>query len=189
MGNGRIALGATSALLCGLFACHSTDKVRDVKAAALLDESVLDFGDVPVGERRRTELHVRNVGYVPFNLLDIVRTGNEPTFEMTVDQGRVEPGQTRSVLITFHPVREVTTSDSLRVTTDADSPPEGLVTVRGRGSPTPIGISPDHLQYQTLEIDSDRSLTATIENPADLPLSVRLAGAGELRINSRSERE
>jgi len=170
-------MGAFCWLVCTLCACHQSDQLRGVKAAALLDESVLDFGNVPIGERHRAELHVRNVGYVPFNLLDIVRTGNDPSFEMQVDQGRVSPGETRSVLVTFHPLREMALSDSLTVKTDADRPADGLVTVRGRGTPTPIQFSPARLDYQTLEIDSDRRLIATVQNPVDLPLTVRLSGA------------
>ena len=177
MGNGRLPMGAFCWLVCTLCACHQSDQLRGVKAAALLDESVLDFGNVPIGERHRAELHVRNVGYVPFNLLDIVRTGNDPSFEMQVDQGRVSPGETRSVLVTFHPLREMALSDSLTVKTDADRPADGLVTVRGRGTPTPIQFSPARLDYQTLEIDSDRRLIATVQNPVDLPLTVRLSGA------------
>ena len=47
----------------------------------------------------------------------------------------------------------------------------------GQGVPSPIRIHPALLDFETLEVDSERTLRLTITNPADLPLTVTVKGA------------
>jgi hypothetical protein len=118
------------------------------------------------------------VGAVPFHALDAVKLGNEPSFEVSLDGGdRIQPGESRKVRVRFHPLAEKELTDLIRVDTDAEHRPPGLLTVRGMGAPTPIELSAGTVDFQTLEVDSKRTLQVTIHNPVDLPLSVSLAGA------------
>ncbi|QSQ23542.1 choice-of-anchor D domain-containing protein [Pyxidicoccus parkwayensis] len=159
-------------------ACHEGDQTRAVQATAVLDVDVLDFGEVPVGEWREKEVRIRNVGYVPFFALDALKLGDNPSYEVELGEGggRVEPGDSHLVKVRFHPLKEGSTEDRVRVTTDANQGAEGQVRVVGLGTPTPIGVYPPLLDYETLEVESDRTLDVTVTNPVDLPLTLVVQG-------------
>jgi hypothetical protein len=157
-------------------ACHEPGHTRSVQAAAVVD-SELDFGEVPVGEWREKDVLIRNVGYVPFSALDALALEGNPAYQVElVDGGRVLPGEAKVVKVRLHPLHEGSTEETLRVATDANTGRESTVTVRGQGSPTPIEIYPPLLDFQTLEVDSDRTLTLQVTNPVDLPLTLTVAG-------------
>jgi hypothetical protein len=158
-------------------ACHEPGHTRPVQAAAMLDTELLDFGEVPVGQWREKEVLIRNVGYVPFSALEALALDGNPSYQVElVEGGRVLPGEAKVVKVRFHPLREGSTEEQLRVSTDANTGRESTVTVRGQGSPTPILIHPPVLDFQTLEVDSDRTLTLQVTNPVDLPLTLTVAG-------------
>lgn len=173
---GRAVLLAS--LMAGTMACHEEDQTRGVQATAVLDMDALDFGEVPVGEWREKEVRIRNVGYVPFSALEALGIGNNPAYqvELTEGGGRVPPGESHVVKVRFHPLAEGTVEETLRVTTDANVGALQQLPVRGMGTPTPIGVYPPVLDYETLEVDSDRVLEVTVTNPVDLPLTLKVAG-------------
>ncbi len=164
-------------LLVALAGCRDSSRVVNVEATALFDQSALDFGEVPVGEWRETELKIRNVGDVPFNAVELLRLQNNPSYEVELDgPSRIGPGEERPVKVRFHPLTEGDLADTVFVDTDAEHKPEGKVPVRGKGVPTPIDVYPAALDFQVLEVDSDRTLELLVRNPVDLPLTVRLQG-------------
>src|SRR5262249_17499709 len=75
------------------------------------------------------------------------------------------------------PLAEGELTETLRVETDADEGSALPVTVRGQGGPTPIGLDPKQLDFETLEVDSERTLSVTVHNPVDLPLTLTVQGA------------
>jgi hypothetical protein len=170
-----LGLGMLAAMVV---ACHEPDQIRAVQAAAVVDSEQLDFGEVPVGEWRQREVLIRNVGYVPFFALDALALEGNPSYQVELldSESRVMPGESKVVRVSFHPLREGTTEERLRVRTDANTGSESMVTVRGMGAPTPVKIYPPLLDFETLEVDSDRTLPLTITNPVDLPLTVTVAG-------------
>ncbi|MBZ4370038.1 choice-of-anchor D domain-containing protein [Corallococcus sp. AS-1-6] len=173
---GRVVLLAS--LVAGTMACHEEDQTRAVQATAVLDVDALDFGEVPVGEWREKEVRIRNVGYVPFSALEALGLGNNPSYqvELTDGGGRVPPGESHVVKVRFHPLAEGPVEETLRVTTDANVGALQQVPVQGLGTPTRIGVNPPVLDYETLEVDSDRTLEVTVTNPVDLPLTLKVAG-------------
>jgi len=166
------------AALAMLFAaCHQPDRIRQVEATAIFDISTLDFGDVPVGEWVEKEVDIQNAGYVPFTAIEALRLQDNPSFQVElVGDGKVGSGQRRAVRVRFHPLHEGAIGDELNVTTDAEHKPKDPLHLRGRGAPTRIKIDPPLLDYETLEVDSDRSLSVTVENPVDLPLTLKVGG-------------
>ncbi|EAU69320.1 hypothetical protein STIAU_8045 [Stigmatella aurantiaca DW4/3-1] len=159
-------------------ACHEPGRTRAVEAAAVVDTEALDFGEVPVGEWREREVLIRNVGYVPFSALEALALEGNPAYqvELTNGGGRVMPGESLPVKVRFHPLREGAIEERVHVATDANTGSEHTVRVMGMGAPTQVGIQPPLLDFETLEVDSDRTLTLTITNPVDLPLTVTLGG-------------
>jgi len=172
-----VAVGTCAAALAA--GCHDPNQVRQLEARAVLSATDLDFGDVPVGEWRDGNLTIRNAGFVPFSAREAVLLGGNPSFvaELVDGDKKIAPGEARPVVVRFHPLREGPQEDGLRVELDADNAPRGTVRLRGVGMPTPIGVRPTSLDFQTLEIDSDRVLGFEVTNPADLPLEIRVAGS------------
>ncbi|WIG92746.1 choice-of-anchor D domain-containing protein [Myxococcus sp. SDU36] len=160
-------------------ACHEGVETRAVQATAVVDTDLLDFGDVPVGEWREREVRIRNVGYVPFSALDALGLANNPSYEVELGEGgeRVMPGESHVVHVRFHPLTEGLATETVHVTTDANQGAEAQVQVMGMGTPTQIGVEPPFLDYETLEVDSERTLEVTVTNPVDLPLTLSVAGA------------
>jgi len=167
-----VVLGA----LAGLVGCHEPGQVRSVEAAATMDQDALDFGEVPVGEWSERVVRLRNVGYVPFSALDALNLEGNPSYEVRFEgQGRVGPGEEKEVLVRFRPLAEGPTSETLRVSTDANLGREHTLAVKGQGIPARIEVEPRVLDFQTLEVDSERTLTFTVKNPGELPLTVTMA--------------
>lgn len=175
---GSSILGAALTVISALGAagCHEPRQTQKVVAVGVLDTSALDFGEVPVGEWRTARVKVQNVGYVPFNALEVLKLEDNPSFHVEISDGRVMPGQEREVVVRFHPLAEGELKDTIHVDTDADDKPQDLVTIRGVGTPTPVRIEPNLLDFETLEVNSDRTLEVTITNPVDIPLTVKLSG-------------
>ena len=165
-------------LLAGLLAaCHDTGETRAVQATAAVDTNALDFGEVPVGEWREKVVRLRNVGYVPFHALEALKLGDNPSYEVSFDgDARLMPGEEKLVKVRFHPLTEGGSESSFQVTTDANSGKEHTVRVLGQGAPLSVRMEPEVLDFETLEVDSERTLRLTITNPVDLPLSVTVKG-------------
>lgn len=175
---GRV-LGLGLVVLAGaLVACHDKERTRSVHATAVVSPDTLDFGEVPVGEWREAEVRVRNVGYVPFFALEALALEGNPSFqvELVDGGGRVLPGEDKRVVVRFHPLAEGPLRERLRVETDANTGSEHFLEVLGQGVPTRISLSPPRLDFETLEVDSERTLSVTITNPVDLPLTLVVSG-------------
>src|ERR1700737_860409 len=153
VGDGKRPWAALLTLFLGS-ACHESAQFHRVQAAAVIDEAALDFGQVPVGEWRNAEIHIRNVGYAPFNALDALKVGTDSSFLVGLDPGKVQPGETKAVRVRFHPLKEGSLSFDLKVQTDADRSPEQAIPVRGVGTPALVTLSPAVTDFQNVEIDS-----------------------------------
>ena len=165
-------------LLAGtLAACHEPGETRGVQAAAAVDTTALDFGEVPVGEWREKVVRLRNVGYVPFHALEALKLGDNPSYEVSFEgESRLMPGEEKLVRVRFHPLAEGGSESSVHVSTDANSGQEHTVKVLGQGGPLQVPMEPALVDFETLEVDSERVLRLTIRNPVDLPLSVTVKG-------------
>jgi len=177
MAKGRASWWATTgvALLCA--ACHEPRQTGLVSASAAVEPAVLDFGEVPVGEWASQEVTIKNVGFVPFHALQVLRLDGDPSFTAELaDTSKVVPGEDRVVTVRFHPLREGELGDRLQVSTDAEHRPSDPVALKGTGAPSQVRVIPSTLDFQTLEIDSERWLGAMVVNPTDLPLTIRVTG-------------
>ncbi len=172
-------LGLAMALFAILIGgCDDTGKVRHVDAIARFDASLLDFGEVPVGEWREAPITVMNASKVPFRVSEALQLDKHPAFYIDANtDARVPPFGSRDVIVRFHPIAEGAASDRVQVEVDATNRPDSpIVELRGVGVPTPIQFEPPALDFETLEIESDRTLEVTITNPVDLPLVLQLRG-------------
>jgi hypothetical protein len=176
----RRGIGGTVAgvvLLGGvLSACHEPESLRSVRATAVIDQMALDFGEVPVGEWREKEIVVRNMGQAPFTLMEALQLADNPSYHVEAPQQLVPSWETRRVRVRFHPLQEGPLETQVKVATDAFDRPDRAIPVRGVGTAAPIRIEPSAINFETLEVASDRVLEATVENPVDIPMTVSIQG-------------
>src|SRR3954465_9932130 len=115
MAKGRASRWAVSGVALLLAACHDPRQVGLVSASAAVEPAVLDFGEVPVGEWSSLKVTIKNVGFVPFHALEVLRLDENPSFTAELaDTGKVMPGADRDVVVSFHPVREGEQADRLQ---------------------------------------------------------------------------
>ncbi|MHB8873095.1 MAG: choice-of-anchor D domain-containing protein [Myxococcaceae bacterium] len=170
---GRLAM--VTAALC-LAACQDPEKLRPVSAIAAFDPVAVDFGQVPVGTWRSQLVRVRNIGYVPFSVEEVQLLGGDASYQLEPGEVRVGPGQESVVTLRFHPLEEGPINETLTLSTDADINPTQQLSVSGHGGPAGIVIEPSLLDFQAVELDSDRTIEVTVQNPSDLPLTLVLSG-------------
>src|SRR5919197_1409159 len=171
-GMGGTVVGVVLAGVLG--ACHGPQQLRSLRATAVIDQNVIDFGEVPVGEWREAEITVRNISQAPFNLLEALQLADNPSYQLEAPQQLVPSWQTRRVRVRFHPLREGPLETQVKVATDAFDRPDRAIPVRGVGTAAPIRVEPSALNFETLEVNSDRELEVTVENPVDLPMTVAI---------------
>ncbi|HVE83759.1 MAG TPA: hypothetical protein VND93_12950, partial [Myxococcales bacterium] len=186
----RASLVAMSGLVLLLAACHEPGQVGPLNASAAVEPAVLDFGEVPVGEWRSLPVLIKNVGFVPFHAIQVLRLDGNPSFTARLDgagdedAAKVLPGEDRAVVVSFHPLREGALGDRLQIDTDAEHRPVDPVPLQGTGAPSQVRIIPSTVDFQTLEIDSERWLGAMVVNPTDLPLEVQVTGEGAAQFQA-----
>ncbi|MEN9799245.1 MAG: hypothetical protein RL653_2941 [Pseudomonadota bacterium] len=161
-----------------LAGCHEEQGLQRVRASGFLDTTLVDFGEVPMGEWREQQVRLENTGYVPFRVEELQLLEQHPSFVLEFAPGTLRPGEVRAVTLRFHPVQEGEQQSRARLTTDADDKPLDELTARGTGGPPRVEFRPGALDFETLEVDSDRTLSAEVVNHSDLPLAVRLPDAG-----------
>ncbi len=175
--------GVLFAILIG--GCDDTGKVRYVEATAMFDSGVLDFGEVPVGEWREARIAVRNGSRVPFRLLEALQLDKHPAFHVEAKSERVPAFGSREVIVRFHPIAEGAFADRVKVEVDATNRPDSpIVEIRGAGVPTPLQLDPPLLDFENVEVESDRTLEVTITNPVDVPLLLKLEGAAAVEYGT-----
>jgi len=173
------------AIVVGGVACHDVESTRTVRPQAVVEGAPLDFGEVPVGEWREAKLVVRNIGFTAINLREVLGLENNPSFEVEYEGGELAAQHSRRLTVRFHPLEEGALEEHYRVEAGTDAPLE-LVPVRGLGVPTRISASPAALDFETLEIESSRTLPLTLTNPVDLPLTVRVVGESGSRFSTQT---
>src|SRR5688572_28463024 len=109
-----LGLGLLSAMAAG---CHEPRDTQAVQAAAVVDREELDFGEIPVGEWTEREVLIRNVGVVPFFALEALALDGNPSYQVDLVDGesRVMPGESKVVRVRFHPLREGSIEERLKV--------------------------------------------------------------------------
>ena len=144
----------------------------------MLDSPLVEFGQVPVGEWRTQSVMLRNTGYVAFRVQALAPVSGNDAFVLEMEPGVLQPGEARAITVRFHPVNEGLQEETTPIDTNADDAPLDRLLVRGSGGPPRVEMRPGTLDFETLEVDSRRSLDAELVNHSDLPLRVQLpAGA------------
>ncbi len=171
----RVGLVAAVVLgLATLTGCNEKDRMISVQPVGHVHGEPIDFGEVPVGDTREAVIEIANPGRVPFALRSL-QLANNPSFKVIREDDVVPPGSTRRVVVRFQPLAEGELADQVNIDTDGAAL-ERVLDLRGTGVPAPIVIEPPLLDYETVELDSERVLELTVTNPVDLPVELVMTG-------------
>lgn len=135
--------------------------------------AVLDFGDVPVGDRRTFELQVTNRGDETVAVADVgIRDDRAGAFSTDAPSRlSLAPGQQESVSIAFEPVEPGNASARLGFLRGDRA---GSIDLLGAGTvPSPeLSLSPRTLAFADAPVGQTTTKSVTFENAGEGPLEV-----------------
>ena len=139
-----------------------------------VDPLLVDFGQVDVGQTSVQTVSVSNVGTAALDVSSLSLSGSaEFSWTSATLPGTVSPGQTRTVLVTYTPVDELTDTGTLTVASDDPDEPAVDVSLLGSASPQPdIDVDPWTLDFGDVLVDAVATELVTISNVGDADLEL-----------------
>ena len=170
----------------GLAACDSEDDFSNIQSGLIsANPEVLLFPAVPSGQEASQELSLRNVGSAPITLINIRLSRAEAPFEIKLQNGDPLPetinleadesgGQILQVI--YKPTEEaiVEADDEVIIETNSAQQRELRVPIRSSDTVPDLFVSPNSLDFGSVDAGEMSELTATVRN----------VGQGTLLISS-----
>jgi hypothetical protein len=163
------------ALFALLWACTSDTGLTEQHPEITVAPDSLAFGDTPVLSGTDLPLFVSNGGRVDLT----VDLAVDLPFSLDVSHVVVEPGDTATVTVGFHPTTYLDYTGSIAVTSDDEDNPSLAVPLTGTGVPEPtpdVDVAPLSLDFGPLLPPGQGVLHFTIGNVGDAPLELGVLG-------------
>lgn len=166
-----------------VFALHGVGTRPGLGAAP----AALDFGDVPTGSTSTLNLQVTNTGTQPETINAVDSPSGAFSTSGLPSAGTVVPAGGSFVLsVTYTPVGEQNDSDALVVSSSSGAPhtlsvPVSGTAITGQGH---LEFSTSSLDFGKVPIGSSKSLSFTITNTGNIPVTVTKAKAPTGDFNS-----
>ncbi|MHB1845964.1 MAG: choice-of-anchor D domain-containing protein [Deltaproteobacteria bacterium] len=155
-----LVLGVTSATGC----CKKSTPL--VQGDAVLTDSPIDFGDVPIGQTKSLPLTLRNAGSVSLHLSAVTLAGAassdfglQGSFPVSL-----EPGATASVPVEFAPTELGTRDGAITFTTDSTANPTVQIALTGVGVDVVLVAQATSLDFGPVQVGSSKTLSWTLTN-------------------------
>ncbi|RMD92579.1 MAG: choice-of-anchor D domain-containing protein [Calditrichaeota bacterium] len=133
--------------------------------------SVLDFGEVFVGEDSTKTLSILNRGNETVVIERIVTTG--PVFTVSDSLGQIAPGGRFDFSVTFAPLDTVRYEEFLVIRSPAFTPvPEERIKLIGQGVRAVLSASPDTLDFGYVPPFQSQTLALFLENQGNTDLKI-----------------
>lgn len=144
--------------------------------AASFTPTKLAFGDVAVNTSSVMTDTITNTGIVPLTITKIALTGSNTTYYKESDNCPRSPstlasGATCVATITFTPTTTGGLNSTLTVTDNTSAGTNNL-SLTGTGKYPTVSFTPPSLQFGSVALHTSESLTDTITNTGDVPLSI-----------------
>ncbi|MFH2031393.1 MAG: choice-of-anchor D domain-containing protein [Bacteroidota bacterium] len=139
------------------------------------DQNTLPFGVVLLGNNNSLNLTVQNTGQEPLSITSIVSSNSVFTFTGGTSYS-IASNATVIVPVTFTPTSGIAYSETLTIASNDPDTPNKVVQLTGTGlTPTSqISLSPSTLQFGSVKVDYDSTLSFKIKN----------LGTGQLTVAS-----
>ncbi|WP_329597626.1 choice-of-anchor D domain-containing protein [Streptomyces pseudovenezuelae] len=167
-----------------VFALHGVGTKPGLGAAP----AALDFGEVPTGSTSTLNLQITNTGTEPETVDSVDSPGGVFSTSGLPSAGTVVPAGGSFVLsVTYAPTDDRADSDALVVSSSSGggthtlSVPVSATAITGQGH---LEFSPSSLDFGQVPVGSSRSLSFTITNTGNIPVTVTKAKAPTGDFNS-----
>ncbi|MBW8807222.1 MAG: choice-of-anchor D domain-containing protein, partial [Catenulisporales bacterium] len=167
-----------------VFALHGVGTRPGLGAAP----AALDFGEVPTGSTSTLNLQITNTGTAPETIDSVDSPGGAFSTSGLPSAGTVVPAGGSFVLsVTYTPTGDQVDSDALVVSSSGGgathtlSVPVSATAITGQGH---LEFSPSSLDFGQVPIGSSKSLSFTITNTGNIPVTVTKAKAPTGDFNS-----
>ncbi len=141
-----------------------------------VNDGILDFGDVNVGESKDLILTIINNGTISYTITSI--TGIQKPFEIVggLQYPRLTPGSQFTMTLRFTPNKRGNFTSSLRINTDIPDLNVSII-LKGRGVAPELKIPQDTIDFGAINIGITATLELSIENVGELPLNIISCGS------------
>ncbi|MBX7223810.1 MAG: choice-of-anchor D domain-containing protein [Blastocatellia bacterium] len=131
--------------------------------------SLLDFGNVPVGQTATRQLVVSNTGNGTL-IFNGFTTGD--AFSANASATTIAGNSTATVTVTFVPNAAADFTGTLNIGTNAANAPNVTISLKGRGTAPAIAVNPPSISFGNVTINQTSSQTMTITNTGNDVLTV-----------------
>lgn len=169
-------------------ACDDTQVTENLPELEVVP-SVLEFGDVVVGEKKTLVAEIRNPGAGVLTVDRIAPSADlaaDFTFELADD--RVAPGAAVELSITFEPTALGVAGGVFTVTPVDDVPARDLI-VEANAVDSQLIVDPEQLDFGLVLIDQTHTLELEVTNTSEEPLEVQFDRGSGVDLCSRGARD
>ncbi|MCI0574173.1 MAG: choice-of-anchor D domain-containing protein [Myxococcaceae bacterium] len=161
--------------------CAERQYTAPAESLPSIEPRVVDFGRVPIFAGREVDVTVINNGRAELELMEVWTEGPQGAFRVRLDQGgphRVVSGGSSPLKLRFSPQAGGSAEGKLVVRTNSGLVPLSRVVLKGEGVDATSLVKPDQLDFGRIEAQTSKTLSFSVENPADIPTWVRVRTVG-----------
>ncbi|MCB9653688.1 MAG: choice-of-anchor D domain-containing protein [Deltaproteobacteria bacterium] len=160
--NVRIRIRLRQVLLFGLFVnagigqgcdCGGQDTITQLVPKIEVTPAALEFGQVPLGARKRLSLHVRNVGTGD---LTVSALSTEVPFSVEGGRSVLRAGEQVTLDVRFDPTSSDPVSAALKIETDDPENPTTNVGLSGVGVAGTLTVAPSEVSFVSTRLGTER---------------------------------
>lgn len=150
-----------------------------------VDPTTLDFGQVNVNSSSALIFNIENTGTADLLVSNI--TCDNAAFTLNTTNTTITPGNNQDIEVTFLPTNATSYSGIITITHNATGSPS-QVSVSGEGIAPNVTVDPSELDFGTVTVNEDSTMTFNIANTgnADLEISNITSDNTEFTVNLTS---
>lgn len=161
-----LALSSLALALAPGCECQQTELLA-LEAQAEIDDSLLDFGSVPVGAEKVLVRELSNPGNAALAISSLQFSGSAAVYQAELSPNPVPARQSAQLAIRFRPLLAQEWRDSLQIISADPDLSIAPISVRGTGIDPLLNISPTSLDFGSVNLNAQVSRYVSIENPQD----------------------
>jgi len=140
-----------------------------------VDQSIVDFGAVGVGQVARQLLHFTNLGGAPLEISALF-LGRLSAFSVVESSGIVvAPGESQSVELRYQPQARLAARDTLSIHSNDPAFSVTEVMLRGIGVEAELRVDPQRVDFGPVRIGEFKDTTVVLTNAGNAPLNLENA--------------
>jgi len=153
-----------------------------INSSLSISPSSVDFGDVPVGTTTNKVITLSNGGSASVSIFKYALTSAYNAFAVVDSSKHTVAGHDSAhVTLSFHPIAAGPFTATLTLTTNDNSSPTRTINIVGRGTQGALSFSTAALNFGTVKIGDDSTISVMLKNTGSAPVTLNaatLSGSG-----------